>query len=506
MPPPQCRRHCPWPSLVLMLSLLAIGCAEQRPAATDRETQSTLDDILPLTAANLRGHKMLYDEGWFIVTSSRNALTYAKNTSVFSSAEAIRLLSEHVAHRTTNYTGGLSSDARHAVGTGKALAEGGTGLTGQILRGTGSLAKTEAAYARTTFVNAWDTFIQGNLSLRNRTEQDRQNLMALPDETFASLREDFSNLWELTQAMHEKVAGKIEVSWDAAFQQASREFRTEYERSGEQPNTLLAMGPILRGYLKAFYHGAAVPSSKALVRTTATGAAYATGGVFLPIATTSVVTGRTVQATGMAFFYTGKTGVTLISPTIESGLLTGLATLSLGAVPLTYVGGGTLGVINQVAFTVSPPVVATGEGLAMSTVDTGKYVAYLAYDGLTSATKVTINQASSGLVLGYNALSALPAHLFMGMADTVILLAWEGPQLVITKVTGKLKVRPSDAGPAGEASAGDVPVGTVLDLNKLNQVDGIQVEVISRDPALIREIIPRVACDAKQKDGDCEQP
>lgn len=86
MSPLQRHRHSAWLLLVLSVSLLWVGCAEQRPAATDREIQSTLDDILPLTAANLRGHKMLYDEGWFIVTSSRNALTYAKNTSVFSSA------------------------------------------------------------------------------------------------------------------------------------------------------------------------------------------------------------------------------------------------------------------------------------------------------------------------------------------------------------------------------------------------------------------------------------
>ena len=170
----------------------------------------------------------------------------------------------------------------------------------------------------------------------------------------------------------------------------------------------------------------------------------------------------------MTFFYAGMAGVKLISPTIEGGLLCGLATLSLGAVPLTYVGGGTLGVINQVAFTGASPAAAAGEDMTMSTLDTGKYVAYLAYDALTGATKVTINQASSGVVLGYNALSALPAHLFMGVADTMILLAWEGPQLVITKVTGQLKIRATDVSPAEETSAGDVPVGTVLDLNNLN--------------------------------------
>ena len=47
--------------------------------------------------------------------------------------------------------------------------------------------------------------------MQPRTEQDRQDLMALPGDTFG-MREDFSNVWELTRAMHDAVAGKINVS------------------------------------------------------------------------------------------------------------------------------------------------------------------------------------------------------------------------------------------------------------------------------------------------------
>ena len=100
----QSHRYSAYLPLVMSLSLLAGGCAEQRPPATDREPSSTLDDMLPLTAANLRGHKMLYDEGWFIVTSSRQALTYAKqHPSSLQRKDAF----PRDASSTTDYAGNL---------------------------------------------------------------------------------------------------------------------------------------------------------------------------------------------------------------------------------------------------------------------------------------------------------------------------------------------------------------------------------------------------------------
>jgi hypothetical protein len=60
------------------------GCA---PTSGAKKSPS---EIIPLTAANLRGHESLYREGWFIVTSTQRAFSYAKEHSIDSSAGAMR--------------------------------------------------------------------------------------------------------------------------------------------------------------------------------------------------------------------------------------------------------------------------------------------------------------------------------------------------------------------------------------------------------------------------------
>ena len=508
-------RRCPVPLMILAVASVSgwSGCASTQSTAAKADSGSrTIEDVIPLTTANIRGHRMLYNEGWFVITSSRKAFAYAKDKSIVSSGEAIREARQRLGTRSSQYAEGLTTDVQHSLDEGKERIKTGTDLTGRILQRTDALAQSEVTYARDTFVDAWEKFVRGHLTLAKRTEDDRRALAALPGQSFANVAGDFSNVWEQTQWLHKEFGGKIEVSWDAAFERAGKEFREEYDRSGEKDNTLLALGPILQGYLKALYHGAAVPTAKTLVHAGATGTAHATAAVFLPIADTSIVAGRTIQSIGLTIFYTGKMGVTLLSPTIEGGLLSGMAMLSLGAVPLTYMSGGTLGAINQVAFTAGTPLYTTGEAVTLTTAQTGRYVGFVAYDAMTGATKVVINQAAAGVVLGYNALSAIPAHLFMGVTDSAILLAWEGPNLVIAKVTGRLRTvqgshrdsQPTDTHVPTGASAGDLPVGTVVDLNTLTEADGVQVEILSRDPAVIRDVIPRIPCDVRDGHGTCQ--
>jgi hypothetical protein len=487
--------------LPLTFCLAWSGCAsDPTPRTSVESSQSqTLEDVIPLTSANLRGHKMLYDEGWHVITSSKKSLEYAKEKSIRSSGAAIQEASRRMAAHSSEYTSTLGADLQRSLKTGKSLVQSGTERSGDILEGTRSLTKAEWAYATQHFGEAWEGFIYGNLSLGKRTQQDREALLALPGHEFDSLKQDFSNIWDITKTLHENFSGRIQVSWDAAFQQAGQDFRTEYERSGEQPNSLMALGPILQGYLKALYHGGLAPAAKTIVRTSAKGAGAATGTVFLPVATTSIVAGRTIQAAGMTLFYTGKTGIKLISPTVESGLLSSLAILSLGSVPVTAVSGTMFGAVNQVAFTAGGPTVGVGETAALATFDTGKYVGFVTYDALSGATKVVINQAAAGVVLGYNALSALPAHLFMGAEDAAILLAWEGPKLLIVKVTGRAKGKQGGA----ESSAGDLPVGTVINLKQLQSTEGMKVEVLSEDPNTIRDVLQQLPCDVRDTDGPC---
>jgi len=455
--------------------------------------KQTVEDVIPLTMGNLRGHKMLYNEGWTIVTSSRRALEYAKKHSVTRSGDALADAAASAAGRTKDYKTTISSDAKEAVEGGKSVVETGTELTGDIFKATHRAGKAELAYSSESFRKAGEAFIQGNLSLGKRTAEDRKELAALPGNYFTDLKDDFSNIWELTSTANGKFAGKIEIGWDKAFDRAAAEFKKEYDRSGESQNTLTALGPILYGYLKSIYYGVVAPSSKTIVKAGASTVTYAGAyGVFLPAASTAVVAGRTVQSVGLTFYYAGKTGVKLVSPTVESGLLAGMSVLSLSAVPVTYAAGGTLGAVNQVAFTAAGPVAGAAQGVATTTIDTTIYVGLVSYDGIKGTTKVVINQASSGVVLGYNALTAIPTHLVMGVEDMAVFLAWDGPRLVIAKAGGKLKTGGKD-----QPTLGDLPVGTVVDLEKLEQSQGIKTEVISTDPAVIRDVLERLPDDLR---------
>ena len=207
--------------LPLMCGLAWSGCASNptpRTSSVESSQAQTLEDVIPLTSANLRGHKMLYDEGWYVITSSRNALKYAKEKSIHSSSAAIKEASRRMAAHSSEYTSMLGTDLQRSFETGKSLVQSGTERTEDILEGTRSLTKAEWAYATQHFGDAWENFIHGNLSLGERTQQDREALLALPGHEFDSLKQDFSNIWDITETLHENFSGRIQVSWDAAFQ------------------------------------------------------------------------------------------------------------------------------------------------------------------------------------------------------------------------------------------------------------------------------------------------
>jgi len=483
-----------------------VRAAEPAPAVTAANTdeQRSVEDVIPLTMSNMRGHKMLYNEGWRVVTSSRKALEFAKEHSIQSSREALSEAASSAASRGTDYTTDVAADVKGAVKGGKRVVSTGTELTKDIASATHRAGKAELAYTSELFHRAGELFIQGNLSVAKRTAEDRKELSSLPGNYYRDLKHDFSNIWELSNSANEKFAGKIEVGWDRAFEKAAYEFQKEYDRSGESPNTLVALGPILSGYLKSLYHGVVKPSAKTIVKTGASTVTYAGSyGVFLPVASTTVVAGRTVQSVGLTLYYTGKAGVKIVAPTIEGGLLAGMSVLSLSTVPVTYAAGGTLAAVNQVAFTVAGPVVGTAQGVATTTIDTATYVGLVTYDATKGVTKVFINQAASGVVLGYNALTAIPTHMLLGIEDSVIFLVWDGPRLALAAASGRLKTGGDNR---EQASLGDLPVGTVVDLKKLEQSQGINTKVISTDPAVIRGVMERLPEDLRTDGGDHAKP
>jgi hypothetical protein len=152
-------------------------------------------------------------------------------------------------------------------------------------------------------------------------------------------------------------------------------------------------------------------------------------------------------------------------------------------------------------------------------------VGFVTYDAVKGATKVVINQTASGIVLGYNALTALPMHALFGVEDAAVFLAWDGPRLVVAMARGRVKLgggsteRGAPPPPvasahdgenetvnepaAGESySLGDLPAGTVVDLKKLEGVDGVTVEILSTDNAVIKEVLEKIPDDVRVTNDD----
>lgn len=511
---------------VTLLSLFlyagpAISDQEQGTAAADKE-KASVEDVIPLTVGNLRGHKMLYHEGWRVITSTSKALDYAKERSLVSSRAALRQAVEEASHDTAAYKESISADVKASADLGRNTVRKGTERTGKILGETHSLANVELLYARKNFKKAMSSFVQGNLSIAKRTEEDRRELANLPGNYFKTLAGDFSNILELADSARKRFAEKIDPQWEQSFKKASREFRGEYEKSGTKQNTLIALGPILAGYLKSFYYGLAAPASKSIVKTGVVGTSYV---VFLPVTTTAVVAGRTVQSVGLTVYYAGKTGVNIVSSTVEGGLLSGLSLLSLSSVPVTYAAGATWGAMNQVAFSTVGPAAGAVEAAATTTVHTAGYVGFVTYDAVKGATKIVINQAASGIVLGYNALTALPVHALMGVEDAAVFLFWDGPRLAVAVARGRIgtnkhretaaeatgdtpDIEPGEADkssvPEETYSLGDLPVGTVVDLKKLENTDGVDVEILSTDNAVIKEVLEKIPDDVRVTNDDGE--
>ncbi len=467
-----------------LLAVLLMGCSKGNQI---KNNEIDVQGIIPLTYANINGHKILYNEGWSVITSSEKAFDYASEKSIESSGAVILKVAESIVARTKTVRGNMGGRWASSYEMAKKTLEYGTEKSAKIFKGTHQIGLKQFNYSGKKFKDACKIFVYGNISIVQRTKNDVNVLMSLPGGFYKNIKDDFSNILALSNKANSYVGEKINLSWNRSFQKAGRLFHEEYENSGKQKNAFLALGNILQGYLKIVYYGLITPSAKTIVTSGAKGSNY---GLFLPASATTIATGRVVESTGLSLYYTTKTGYKLVSPTVTTGLLGGVSILLMGATPVTYLGGTTFGAVNQVAFTMAAPIAGAGDLVATSSGKTGKYVALVTSDIAKGTSKVLINQASAGIVLGYNALSAIPAHLFLGTIDAAVFLAWDGPRLVLAVATGKLK---------NDISVGNLPVGTVVDLKKMSQNKDVSVKIVSDDPTVVEKIIETIPEDLRGK-------
>lgn len=484
-------RYC---AFVLGVSACGIACADETPA------KKTPAEIISVTESNLRGHQSLYREGWFVVSSTEKAFSYAKEHAITSSGQAVSRAVADAGVHSTEYGKNLIEAGKGGVQTGAQVYRGGTDLNKRELALTTSLVKTEWDYGSRNLNLAWERFFKGNMTLTQRTAEDRQALAAVPGGWYKHLQSDFRNLDELTVEATNSMSTHIEGRWGEAYGEARAAFNQSYQKSGTRGNALSGLGDIMAGYIKVLYSGLVKPASRTAVQGAEGAAKGVTNIVFLPATKLFIVSGRTIESTGLSLYYTTSMGVKLVSPTVEGGLLTGLSMLSYGAIPPTAAVGGAVGVANQVAVTAAAPVAGAGKAVAVGAAETGVYAAQVSYDLLKGATKVTMNQAQSGIALGYNALTALPTQMLLGTANSVVFLAYDGPRLVVASARGEVQWSDNN-GEKGSMPVQSLPVGSVVDLNALSKEPGVQVQIISDDPEVVQKVLEKLPDDLRVPDN-----
>lgn len=469
------------------------GCTSAPAPASAAKRPS---DIIPITAANLRGQQSVYREGYLIVSSTEKAFAYAKEHSITSSGSAMRQMGADIARHSAERGSGIATAPSAGVQTGAKVLGRGTALTKSELALAHEAAQGELDYANRGMQRAWERLVKGNMTLTERTESDREALRSLAGGYFDRLGSDWSNLDELTERAKSTMSTGIEARWSDSFAEARADFNRAYERSGTRGNSLAGLGDIFVGYVSALYSGAVKPATRAAVQGGEATAKVGTDVVFLPVTYAFIVTGRTVTSVGMSLYYTTAMGVRLVSPTVEGGLLAGMSMLAYGAVPVTYAAGGAVGAVNQVAVTAAAPVAGVGYAAGSAVAETGVYAVQVSYDLATGVAKVTMNQAQAGIVLGYNALTALPFQTVVGAANGVIFLAWDGPRLVVASAKGEVQWR-DDGGARGGVPVQSLPVGTVVDLDALRKEPGVTVETLSDDPQVVEKVLEKLPQDLR---------
>lgn len=159
-------------------------------------------------------------------------------------------------------------------------------------------------------------------------------------------------------------------------------------------------------------------------------------------------------STGVVLYYSANAGYRVISPTLEAGLFSSIGLLSASSTIPTYTGGTTLAAFNQVTSVAATTTGGTVGVVGGTAYETGAYATGMVYDFSKGTAEAGMYAMSSGMILGYSALTVLPSQLLLTAVDGPILIAYDGPRVVIAAVKGNY------------AGFDDAPTGTVINLEE----------------------------------------
>lgn len=423
----------------------------------------TLEKTIPITMNNLKGHKALFDEGYYVITSSRQALDYAYSQGVLNSKqvwqeisklrEARKIKKKIDQNESTQKTELISQNLK------KNLADTGQ----QILQDTEEVAQYLDIKAIESRKTAFEALTLGYLQFSQRTEQDIEEIKKLKTSWFSGLKNDFRNFGQIYEELNEKEEVESKGFFEKNFLSAKEEIQKEYKKSGERSNSLSALLDLSWGYIKGLYYGVVKPTGE--------------GALSVTKLTYNVIS-KTLASTTKIFFYSSAIGYKIIAPSVEAGYLGSLSLVQWASARGLAIGGRSLYLINQIAVVGSEPVYKGGKWMLSTVADTAESSVLTIFDYGEGIGQIAYNNVKAGMVLGINAITALPAQTILAAANSVVFLAYDGPRLAIYAARGDFN----------SMNLNEIPIGIVLDMEKL-QKQNIKIEKISEDSTDIQNVI-----------------
>jgi len=425
-----------------------------------------------LTLKNIEGQKNLYNQGWFIVTSPAKAWDEAiKNNE--NSKEAFNRAIEEIKLNRISTKKRISS----ASETVNAINLKEKDVTKRLMNTATKLQNESFRNSSKNFQEAWKSLSLGYIRYSENNEDDLKALKEINLQFFGRINSNFKDMEDALRPVMGHLLVKSETSWKKHFKEANYSFQEQYEKSGSQRNSLLGLWDILVGYTSWSYNAILKPAAKSTYNNLKS-VPYYTVDLVLK---TFIASFNVVHSLGANIYYPTKLGYKLISPSLEAGYLSGLALMNALNGAVTSNALRSVGLINKVAIKGTSPIIGASQLVFEETASRASDSATILLYGSQAIGEVVLEKVETGVVLGYSALSQIPPQLLLTGMNSAIFLVYDGPKLLIAKVTGKF----------GDKNLDELPVGTVLDLRKARRNE-IEVTPLTEDPEVIKKVLQNV--------------
>jgi len=449
------------------------------------QEKKSISEILKYTLNNWQGHKDLFNKGgWKIIPSAQKSLEYCQKKTIGPAKLAWMRWRKEIPENSKKYLEALKSNPSKVKEATKIFNSWANSFRKNSSNGTTSISNELFNYSKFSTNKTFEHLLLGTIHIGKRNKKEWLSLKSIPGNWLDSVNGDFNRVKEWATFLKSKKKKNLESTWSNPFIKAQKEFNKEYEKSKKKEYSFQAIPSILLGHAKALWYGIIKPIGLG-TKTVGKKSLKLIGKLIVFPATMAVMaTGRTIMSVGAVVYYPAKMGVNIVSENIYAGLFAAISLISASAIVPTWVTGQAIGVAGQIAITGAGIAGGLGHAALATTAQTAKYSGQLLYNVGKETGKVIVGVGMSGVVLGYNALTSLPAQLILGAANTVFFMAWDGPRLGIYSAQGKIKGEEID----------QIPVGSVVDLEKLKQ-KGIQVKKISQDTKVIDKVLRKLPLD-----------